>query len=157
MAEQQLFKTTLQAPDFVDIYNEALTSKVDELLSFCNVQKVKTIKQQSIARVVRETGLRRNKTKPYHLDQRRKSQSIYKEKGLLKGTKGTLEENLISGLDLYSRYENEQDKLFKKLSNRFPETSFLTNTEQQDDEEGFLNFIDAGVNNSEMHRAVQST
>lgn len=136
MAEQQLFKTTLLTPDFVDMqYKETLTSKVDELLKQYNVKKMETIKRQSICEVVTDTALRRNKTgKPNHLDQRRTSQHVYVKKGLLTGTTGTLKDNEVPGLDLESRYNVEKNKLFNKLSNRFPETSFLTNTEEEEDE-----------------------
>ena len=138
MAEQQLYKTTLPATDPVHsiIYKESLTSKVDELLKNFNIEKMNTNKKNSINRVVTDTALRRNTTKPYNLDQRCKSPSNYKQKGLLKGTKGTLEENLIPDLDLIARYHEEQYKLFNELSKNFPETPFLKNTKQEKDDKG---------------------
>lgn len=159
MADQQLYKTTLPASYLGDTvnYKKALTDKVDELLKHCKVEKVKTIKDESIKRVVRDTGLRTNTTKPYNFDQRCKSPSNYKQKGLLKDTKGTLKNNLMPDLDLIAKYHNEQYNLIKELCDRFPGTSFLTNTKQEKDENGrwslyrngkkfttikFLNFID---------------
>lgn len=123
---------TLPSSDLVDAnYKEALTDKVDKLLKQCDIKKMKTIKEKSINQVVKETALRRNKGKGHNLDQTRKSPTKYKEKGLLTGTKGTLEANLIPGHDYYKRCHDEQYKLFKELSTRFP---FLTNVEQRKDE-----------------------
>ena len=158
MTEQQRYKFTLPSSDLVDShYKEALTSKVDELLEGSGIKKVTTIKKKSIDRVVTDTALRRNKVEGRTFDQRCKSLNKYKEKGLLKGTKGTLEENLMTDLDYPERCHDEQYKLFDELSKRFPETGFLTNVEQRKDEKGrwflyrnnkkftttkFLNFID---------------
>ena len=158
MTEQQLHKPTLTSRDLIDSnYKEALTSKVDELLKESDIKKVTTIKKKSIDRVVTDTALRRKKDKGRTFDDRSKSPNKYKEKGLLKGTKGTLEENLMTDLDYHKRCHDEQYKLFDELSKRFPETGFLTNAEQRKDEKGrwflyrgnkkftttkFLNFID---------------
>lgn len=137
MAEGQMCNPTLPSSDLVDAkYKEALTDKVDKLLKQCNIKKMKTIKEKSINRVVTETALRRNKGKGHNLDQTRKSPTKYKEKGLLTGTTGTLEENLIPGHDYYKTCHDEQYKLFNELSKRFPETVFLTNVEQRKDERG---------------------
>jgi len=137
MAEKQQYKTTLASPGLVDMgYKGALTSKVDELLKKCNVKKVETIKKKSIDLVVTETGLRRNKGKLHNLDQRPKSPMKYKERGFLRGTTGTLEENLIPGRDYHEAYHAEQCNLFNELSNRFPGTGFLTSTKQKKDENG---------------------
>ncbi|XP_015775548.1 PREDICTED: uncharacterized protein LOC107353706 [Acropora digitifera] len=139
MAEGQMYNPTLPSCDLVDDnYKEALTDKVDKLLKQCrsDIKKMKTIKEKSINRVVTETALRRNKGKGHNLDQRRKSPTKYKEKGLLTGTTGTLEENLIPGHDYYKTCHDEQYKLFNELSIRFPETVFLTNVEQRKDERG---------------------
>lgn len=159
MAEQQLYQTTLPASDLSGAINfiKALTDKVDKLLNHCDVKKVKTIKDKSIKGVLRDTVLRINTTKPHNIDQRSKSPTNYQQEGFLKGTDGPLKNNLIPDLDLGVRYHDEQYNLFKELSNRFPGTSFLTNTKQEKDENGswflyrngkkfttikFLNFID---------------
>ena len=57
MAEQQLYNTTLPASDPVHTikFKEALTSKVDELLKQCKIEKMKTIKKNSIDEVVKDT------------------------------------------------------------------------------------------------------
>ena len=137
MAVQQLYKPILESPDLVDLnYKKALTSKVDELLKQYDVKKVETIKKKSIDRVVSDTALRRNKCKPHNLDQRCNSSGKYKEKGLLTGTTGTLEENLIPDLDYHEKYHDEQRKLIEELSRRWPETGFLKNTEHRKDEKG---------------------
>lgn len=130
---------------------------MDELLKESKLKKVKTIKKKSINRVVTEIALRRNKGEGHNLDQRYKSPTKYKEKGLLTGTKGTLEKNLIPNLDYCKNYHDEQYKLFDKLPKIFPKSGFLTNVEQRKDEKGrwflyrnnkkftttqFLNFID---------------
>ena len=130
-----MYNPTLPSSDLVDAkYKEALTDKVDKLLKPFNIEKIKTIKEKAINRVITDTALRRNKGKGHNLDQRRKSPTKYKEKGLLTGTTGTLEENLIPGHDYYKTCHDEQYKLFNELSIRFPETGFLTNVEQRKDE-----------------------
>ena len=130
-----MYNPTLPSSDLVDTkYKEGLTDKVDKLLKPFNIEKIKTIKEKAINRVIRDTALRRNKGKGHNLDQRRKSPTKYKEKGLLTGTTGTLEENLIPGRDYYKTCHDEQYKLFNELSIRFPETGFLTNVEQRKDE-----------------------
>lgn len=127
-----MYNPTLPSSDLVDAkYKEALADKVDKLLKQRDIKKMKTIKEKAINRVVTDTGLRRNKGKGHKLDQTRKSPTKYKEKGLLTGTKGTLEDNLIPGHDYYKTCHDEQYKLFKELSTRFP---FLTNVEQRKDE-----------------------
>ena len=137
MAEGQMYNPTLPSSDLRDgNYKEALTRKVDNLLTQCDIKKVKAIKEKSINRVVTDTGLRRNKGKGHNLDQRCKSPTKYKEKGLLTGTTGTLEENLIPGHDYHKTCHDEQYKLFNELSKIFRETGFLTNVEQRKDERG---------------------
>lgn len=136
MAEQQQHKTTLPKPDPEFYYKKALTEKVDKLLEQCDVKKVETKKKQSINRVVTDTALRRNKTKPHNLDQRCKSPRKYKEKGFLKGTTGTLEENLKTDIDYRKEYHDAQHELFETLSGRFPEL-FSTHVKELQDEKGY--------------------
>lgn len=136
MTEPQ-YQPTLQKPDLVDPLQKSLTSKVDELLKRCNIEKVETIKKTSVNEVRKNVALRCNKNKQNSLDRRSKSPVKYKEKGFIKDTKTTVKKNLTAERREYvEMYHNQQHNLFKKMSSRFP--ALFGRVQQKEDRKGFL-------------------